>query len=243
MGQAKERVHMLDILRGAALIGMVLHHSLVSYEIVFTEYIEWLYGNAFAAVQLVFVAVFLLVSGVCTHYSRNVLRRGIIVFAAAMLMTVATCFVLPAVGIEGLNIYFGILHMFGLSMVIYALLKKPLQKIPPLVGIVVFTALFIAYYCFYITEPIADTWWLLPFGVLPRTMASYGDYYPLFPYIFMFLVGTYAGRLVKDGKFPRWFYTARVPFLEFIGRKSLWIYVLHQPVIFPLMMLVNYLIS
>ena len=243
MGSSKERVYMLDILRGIAVIGMVFHHSLVSYEIVFDTTVKWLYGNAFASVQLVFVAVFLLVSGICTHYSRNVMRRGLIVFAAAMLMTVATCFVLPYFGIVGLNIYFGILHMFGLSMILYSLLKKLLSKIPALVGIIVFTVLFIAYYAFYIKEPVADTWLLLPFGVIPASMEYYGDYYPLLPFFFLFLTGTYIGKLVKDNKFPCWFYSFRIPMLEFVGRNSLWVYLLHQPIIFPIMMLVYYLIA
>lgn len=238
-----DRVTMLDILRGVALIGMVLHHSLVSYEISFNATINILQTKAFEIVQLLFVAVFLLVSGICTNYSRNILKRGVIVFAAAMLMTLATCAVLPSVGITGLNIYFGILHMFGLSMILYAMFKKLFQKIPVYVGIVLFTVLFIGYYIFYMTEPMTDSWLFMVFGVLPYSMGSYGDYYPLLPYFFLFLTGTYVGKLVKERKFPRWFYTIRCPFLEFCGRKSLWIYVLHQPVIFPLMMLASYLLQ
>lgn len=238
MDKSKERVYMLDILRGIAVIGMVFHHSLVSYEVIYDTTVKWLYGKAFASVQLIFVAVFLLVSGVCTHYSRNVLRRGIIVFAAGMVMTVATCFVLPAMGIEGMNIYFGILHMFGLSMIIYAFIKRLLCKIPAVVGMSVFTVLFIAYYIFYAKEPVADTWLLLPFGVIPTSMEYYGDYYPLLPFFFLFVAGTYVGKLIKDNKFPQWFYNFRIPVLEFVGRKSLWIYVLHQPIIFPVIMLV-----
>lgn len=236
------RVPMLDILRGAALIGMVFHHSLVSYEIVFGTYVDFLYTKAFELVQLLFVAVFLLVSGICTNYSRNVLKRGVIVFLAAMLMTVATCFVLPQFGIEGLNIYFGILHMFGLSMIIYALLQKVFKKIPTWLGITLFTLLFIGYYIFYSTEPTSDSWLLLIFGFLPNSMQYYGDYYPLFPFFFLFLSGTFVGRLVKENKFPEWFYSFRCPLLELCGKKSLWIYVLHQPIIFPIMIAISYLI-
>lgn len=79
----KKRVYMLDILRGAAVLGMVLHHALVSFEIIFEKSFEILYSEAFLLLQLLFVAVFLLVSGICTNYSRSVLKRGLIVFAAA----------------------------------------------------------------------------------------------------------------------------------------------------------------
>lgn len=241
MNKSTSRVPMLDILRGAALIGMIFHHSLVSYEIVFGTVVDFLYTKTFEYVQLLFVAVFLLVSGICTNYSRSVLKRGLIVFAAAMLMTLATCVILPKFGIEGLNIYFGILHMFGLSMIIYALAKKAFQKIPAIVGIVLFSIFFIAYYVFYSTEPTSQSWLFLIFGVLPDSMLYYGDYYPLFPFFFLFITGTYIGKYIKEERFPDWFYTIRCKPLEFCGKKSLWVYVLHQPIIFPLMLAIYYL--
>lgn len=234
----KERVRILDILRGAAVLGMVLHHGLVSYEIIFGKNIEILASQEFLALQLLFVAVFLIVSGICTNYSRNILKRGFIVFAAALLVSFATCVVLPAAGFTGLNIYFGILHMFGLSMILYSLLKRIFDKLSPAVGIIVFTLLFIAYYLFYRTNPTGDSYLLMIFGVLPENIGSYGDYYPLFPFFFLFIAGTYIGKYVKNGDFPKWFYSAKCPFLELCGKYSLWVYILHQPLIFGIMYLI-----
>lgn len=235
MSKSASRVGMLDILRGIAVIGMVIHHAMVCTEIVFDTEFDILYTDAFRILQLVFVCVFLLVSGICTNYSRSVLKRGIIVFAAAMLVTFATCVVMPAIGIHGLNIYFGILHMFGLSMIIYALSAKRLDRINSLVGALLFTVLFFAYYSFYLTEPSSEFLFLLPFGIMPESITAYGDYYPLFPYMFMFLTGTFIGRYVKCGKFPKWFYNVRCRPLEFCGKYSLWVYILHQPVIFGIL--------
>ncbi|MBP3481215.1 MAG: DUF1624 domain-containing protein [Clostridia bacterium] len=239
----KKRVYMLDILRGAAVLGMVLHHALVSFEIIFEKSFEILYSEAFLLLQLLFVAVFLLVSGICTNYSRSVLKRGLIVFAAALVVSFATCVVMPAMGFYGLNIYFGILHMIGLSMILYALLKRWLDKIKPPVGIVLFTVLFVAYYMFYRTEPTGSSYFLMIFGILPQGIGSYGDYYPLFPYLFLFLVGTYVGKYIKNGVFPKWFYTKRCVPLEICGKYSLWVYVLHQPVIFGIMYAVSAIIK
>lgn len=241
MDRKYNRVYILDILRGIAVLGMVFHHSLVSYEITFGNPVEFLYTKFFAAVQLVFVAVFLLVSGICTNYSKNVLKRGLIVLGAALVVSFATCVVLPLVGINGLNIYFGILHMFGMSMILYALLKNPLEKIPDLIGIILFTALFIGYYIFYCTEPTGQSYIMMIFGVMPESITSYGDYYPLLPYFFLFLTGTYVGKYIRDGVFPSWFYSVRNKVLEFVGRNSLWIYILHQPIIFGIFMLISFL--
>lgn len=242
MGESKQRVYTLDALRGIAVIGMVIHHALVSFEIVFNVHLRFLYTNAFAAVQLVFVAVFLLISGICTNYSRSILKRGLIVFGAALVVSLATCVVLPAFGMSGLEIYFGILHMFGLAMIIYALFRERFEKINPIVGMLLFTAAFIAYYMFYATEPMSESPLLMIFGVLPYSIKSYGDYYPLFPYAFLFFAGTYVGKYVRDNKFPKWFYTLRLKPFELCGRYSLWVYVLHQPVIFGLLLLISFLI-
>lgn len=239
MADTKNRVYMLDILRGIAVIGMVVHHALVSYEIVFGKHIGALYSDTFMAIQLLFVAVFLLVSGICTNYSRNVLKRGLIVLGAAVIVSLVTCVFLPSVGMSGLEIYFGILHMFGLSMILYAALKKHLDKLNPILGILFFSIAFIAYYVFYLTEPMSDSALLMVFGVMPYSITSYGDYYPLFPYMFLFLVGTYLGKLVKEQKFPEWFYTYRCKPLELCGRYSLFVYVFHQPIIFGLFLLMS----
>lgn len=239
MTKPDNRVYFLDILRGIAVLGMVFHHSLVSYEIVFGERIDFLYTNGFALLQLLFVTVFLLISGICTNYSKNVLKRGLIVFGAALIVSFATCVVLPAMGIEGLSIYFGILHMFGLSMILYALLRKFIDKIPAPVAITAFSILFVLHYIFYMSEPTSDSYFLMLFGVLPESMTSYGDYYPLFPYCFMFLCGTYIGKYIRAGKFPNWFYSLRFKPFEYVGRYSLWVYVLHQPVIFGILYLIS----
>ena len=239
MENSNSRVYMLDILRGIAVLGMVFHHSMVSAEIVYDTTFDFFYTTAFKIIQLVFVAVFLLVSGICTNYSRNTVKRGIIVTAAALVVSFATCVVMPWMGMHGLEIYFGVLHMFGLSMLIYGLCKKLFDKIPSPVGIILFFVLFLLYYPFYDSQPTSPYYFLIIFGVIPESITSYGDYYPLLPYFFMFLSGTYLGKYVKNGSFPRFFYTARCKVLEVCGRYSLWVYILHQPIIFGILSLIN----
>ena len=78
--------------------------------------------------------------------------------------------------------------------------------------------------------------WL--FGFTTPDFAS-ADYFPLLPWFFVFLLGTWAGRYVKAGRLPQWFYTARAPRLALVGRHALVLYVLHQPALYALTMLLR----
>ncbi|MBQ8894322.1 MAG: DUF1624 domain-containing protein [Clostridia bacterium] len=229
----KERVHALDWLRGIAVLGMILHHALFAVELT-----GWMFGHditfeilqtrLFWVLQEVFVGIFLLISGICTAYSRNVLRRGLIVSGAALLITLVTGVILPAIGVTGLEIWFGILHMFGLSMLLYGLFTCKKRWVPAVTGV----ALFVLYLAVMERRgmPWADTL-LAVIDIMPEGFYS-ADYYPLLPYFFLFLAGTYLGPSVKEHRFPEWFYSFRIRPIEWIGRHSLWIYLAHQPVIF-----------
>lgn len=58
------------------------------------------------------------------------------------------------------------------------------------------------------------------------------DYFPIFPWCFVFAAGTILGRLAQEGRFPAFMYKRRIPFFSFLGQNALLIYVLHQPVIY-----------
>ena len=238
------RVYALDWFRGIAVLGMVFHHALVSVQMA-----GWMFGRNipiafletdwFFVLQQIFVAAFLLISGICTVYSRSVLRRGLIVSGAAAAVTLVTAHLMPALGIEGMQIHFGILHMFGASMLLYGLFTGKKRWVGALAGIALF-ALWL-----YLTKApqsiLTDRIWLL-LGFPYRGFYS-ADYYPLLPYFFAYLAGTFLGPMVKDRRFPQWFYRLRCRPLEWVGRHSLIIYLLHQVVLFGISCLVLYFIS
>ena len=231
----KERIRALDWIRGIAVLGMILHHALFAF-----EQVAWIFGYdiefeildtwAFWVLQELFVGVFLLISGICTAFSRSVLRRGAMVTGAALVITLVTAIILPAVGVKGLEIWFGILHMFGLSMLLYGLFTCKKRWVPVVTAAVLFCGYLAAVTC----RGMAWVDW--PLMMLGFHQAGFysADYYPLLPYFFLFLAGTYLGPLVKERRFPAWFYTAGSKPLEWIGRHSLWIYLAHQPILFGL---------
>ncbi|MBQ3084623.1 MAG: DUF1624 domain-containing protein [Clostridia bacterium] len=235
MKRLDQRVFALDWIRGIAVIGMVLHHALVSVQMA-----GWMHGKnvqipfleteLFWVLQEIFVVAFLLISGICTAYSRSVLRRGLIVSGAAMLVTLVTAYLMPALGVDGMQIWFGILHMFGASMLLYGLITCKQRWVGGL------TALgLLVLWLVMIHLPASEVAVHLRLAIgFPYAGFYSADYYPLLPYFFGFLAGAVLGPAVRDRKFPRWFYTLRLRPLEWVGRHSLIIYLLHQIVLFGL---------
>ena len=87
------------------------------------------------------------------------------------------------------------------------------------------------------TEEIAK--WLFPLGWTYPGFYS-ADYFPLFPWLFVFLVGSWAGYYVADKKLPARFYDRKgVPFFSWLGKKALIIYIIHQPILYGLVMLIK----
>ena len=240
----KNRVYILDVLRGAAIIAMIVHHCYVLLDFTRGVTLSFFSSTFFDAVQMFFVSIFLLVSGICTNYSRNIVKRGCVVFGAALLVTLVTAVLLPAAGVTGLEIYFGILHMFGLSMLLYACLKPLLDKCNTAAVCIVCFLLFAGYTILQAQIPYAESPGniLMIFG-FPSVNFYSADYYPLLPYFFMFVAGAMIGRWVQENKMPEWFYSLRAPALEFVGRHSLIIYLVHQPIVLVLIILIGGLVD
>jgi uncharacterized membrane protein len=77
--------------------------------------------------------------------------------------------------------------------------------------------------------------WLFPFGLTSSNFQS-SDYFPLLPYFAYPLIGLLLGRRYYSKK-KSFFPDFHLPALEWFGRHSLYIYLLHQPVILTLLYL------
>ena len=77
----------------------------------------------------------------------------------------------------------------------------------------------------------------MPLGLVPPEMA-WGDFFPIFPWLFVFLAGAFLGRYVKEGRFPPFLYKTHIRALAFVGRHSLLIYLAHQPLLFGILTLI-----
>jgi len=238
MEEKKKRIEIIDALRGIAVTMMVIHHALYNLT-AFLGAPWWVYSNpVFNALQAFFIGLFIVISGVSSRFSRGNVERGSIVLVIAVIVTYVT------VRME-MPIYFGILHLLGVLMVFYGLTRKLWDSIPrkvaPYIYIVLtITSILMRMYLSPSSENPVLRDLLSVLGWRQPGFINYDSQYIL-PWIFVFLFGTWAGEYIREGRFPSWFYEIKMPFFPFIGRNALFIYVLHQPVLFGIVMGISYL--
>lgn len=229
-----KRIDIIDAARGIAVILMVIHHFL--YDLVeFLGAPEWLFSNpVFNVLHYFFAGLFIFLSGVSSRFSRSNTARGIKVIVIAILITLVTTFM-------DMPIRFGVLHLLGFSMIFYGLTRKLWDSIPSIVMpilcvvLIVGTALAVGN-----IEINSKHLWM--FGwTYPEFYSA--DYFAIFPWLFVFLFGTWAGKPIKDRKLPERFYTLSMPFFPAVGRKALIIYILHQPILYGITMLIQLIIK
>ena len=149
MKEGQRRIYLLDELRGFAIICMVFHHMFYDIGFVLHYDIGYKIFNYLCVFQPFFWAIFIITSGVCSRLSRNTVRRGIIVFAAGLAVTLVTAVIMPAIGITGAEIYFGVLSCLGLSMIITGIFMPLINKLGKkgsIAGMAVSAALFLITY-------------------------------------------------------------------------------------------------
>ena len=100
MKAKKERIQILDELRGFAILAMVVHHFFLDVYVVLGADWGLKIFNDLCVVQPLFWAIFIIISGICSRLSRNTVRRGIIVFCGGLIITFVTAVIMPKFGYD-----------------------------------------------------------------------------------------------------------------------------------------------
>lgn len=221
----RKRIWELDALRGALLIGMIGIHLIYDLVDLF-GIVPWVYPRWYDLFKNNYGALFLVLSGVSVTLGSHPVSRGFRVFLGGMACTAVTAgmYVLGFTD-RGIIIYFGVLHCLGVCMMLWPLMKHWNSCLTGLaaaamwwIGMLLRTRGF--------SFP-----WLTVLGFAPWGFVS-SDYFPLFPSLGYFLLGTLLGKHFyadRQTRFPGGI--ARFPILQWMGRHSLTIYLLHQPVL------------
>lgn len=185
--------------------------------------------------------VFVVVSGISATLGSRSFRRGVMVFGCGMVITAVTY---AMIGLKLLSPYakiqFGVLHLLGVCMMLYPLLKKLPTWALAAAGLAI-VALGYWFGTFYLP---AAGWreYLFPLGLRAQGFTA-GDYFPLCPHLGWFLLGICLGRTVYGKKrtlLPKVNeQSLPVRFFTFAGRHSLELYLIHQPVIYGILQLIQ----
>ena len=235
----KKRIASIDALRGLAVVLMVIHHFLLDL-VVLCGAPGWLFSNpVFDFLHYIFAGLFIFLSGVSSRFSHSNLARGAKCFLIALAFTFVTS--LPIIDEP---ILFGVLHLLGFSMLFYGVFGKVLDKILPralmpflYAALLVGSAILVEH-----TDIGGAARYLFMFGWMYPGFYS-ADYFPIFPWLFVFLLGTWAGIYIKERRLPERFYTFDCPLLPAVGRHALIVYIVHQPVFYGLIYGVKFLLG
>jgi uncharacterized membrane protein len=255
--EKSRRIWELDFLRGFSILLMVFDHLMydlksipywfsANYATVGNAFLEGLVGFAqnywTSALRngghYVFVAFFLLVSGICFTFSRSNLKRGLKFFLFACLISVITFLGEKFLGLR-IGVFFGIIHMFSVAILLTWLLRKiwnnDLFILAIGLGIIIYGMTFDWMHLAFVNHLDVQNVFLIILGQKGFGADSFG----LVPYAGVLMVGTVIGNV---------FYKNRVSLLPhldgkwnapivFAGKHSFAIFLFHQLVIFGLVVL------
>ena len=225
----QRRLVTVDFLRGFSILLMIVFHF--SFDLNHFHFIDidiyhgdfWHYFRWFILTLFIFISGYTLS---LVHAKRVVwkkaFKRSRELLVLSLIITVATYFLFPTTWV-----YFGVLHFFTIAM----LLVLPLVYYPKTALLLAFVLAW-GYYESYISVNIFYQWFQ-PLLDLPQRTE---DLVPILPWIVPMLVGLFAGyyKLLPEVKSLR-----RYKLLLFMGRHPLFIYMVHQPILFALLMFVK----
>lgn len=254
----------LDLLRGATLVSMILYHG--CWDLVYLLGFDWTWykGTGAWIWQQSICWTFILLSGYCWSMGRHPLKRGLMTFGAGLVVSIVTilfmyesrivCGVLTLLGSAALlmivldpllkNVDWRL--GLGLSFLLFFLLRSVNSGWlgPSLGGNIGGIALFELPKRLYQMGPLSV--WL---GFMPRGFFS-TDYFSILPWFFLFCAGYFLRKRTETQATGRSAVSCSDVFssrkkgfmqrgLQWMGRHSLLVYLIHQPALYGLCMVIS----
>jgi uncharacterized membrane protein len=200
---------------------------------------SWYRSNGAYIWQQCICWTFIILSGFCYSFGRKKLKRGMLVFLCGLLISIVTCTLMPES-----RVLFGILTLLGSCMLLMLPLETLFKKMNPYLGF------FVSFSVFVLIRNINngflgfEKWNLiqLPNHLYKNLFTAYigfpannfysTDYFALLPWFFLFLAGFFLHHIFKKNNWLKNFAPHVCKPLEWIGKHTLPIYVVHQPIIY-----------
>ena len=239
----KKRNHYIDMMRGISLISMILYHLLYDLVYIFNVPINFYNPNIVKHWQLSICISFILISGLSLNFYKGHKKQGLIIFGISLIISFVTFIFIPEETVK-----FGILSLIGVSMILVGFLNKFLNRINPYAGFFIFIFLFLLFFSLPngslglehietidVPNSLYSTNYLYPIGLPHKTFSS-ADYFPIFPWFFLFLSGYYLGIILKDKNLLK--PMGKNNLISAFGRNSLFVYIIHQPILYAILFLI-----
>jgi len=235
----------IDFMRGLAIVMMILFHLLydLNYFGVYDLFSHSDFGEYFARATAL---IFILVAGISLTLSYSKakkiqkmrdgifmknLKRGLKIFSWGLILTLITW-----IFIKERFIIFGILHFIGISIILaYPFLQLRYWNL--LIG-----AFFIST-GIYLQGVTFNCNWFIWLGFTPDNFSTV-DFFPIFPWFGVVLFGVFLGNILYSDYERKFFmkdltHFTFIRFFCFLGKYSLLIYLIHQPILIMLLYFFN----
>lgn len=237
----------IDVIRGLAILMMVTYHLIFDlayfgiYSFNLSSGFLWIFARVTA-----FIFIFLVGVSLTLSYSRadlmgesqkktnlfpKYLKRGVKLFLLGLLISLVTWIFIPQD-----FIVFGVLHFIGLAIILeYHFLDKKYLNL--VLGIIFIISGFI------LAQYTVNYPWLIWVGLKPAVFVTV-DYFPLLPWLGVVSLGLFAGKMFYTDYKRRY----SIPDLSkniltrmctVLGRNSLLIYLIHQPILIMVLYLMG----
>lgn len=253
METTRPRYSLLDIKRGLTLLSMIAYHAAYDLTYLYHVRMPWFRDIPGHIWQQSICWTFIFLSGMCYCLGRHPVKRGLLLSGCGIVISLVTAFVMP-----DSIVIMGVLSFFGLATLLTALLNPLLSRIPAFAGLPVNILLFLltkevpngclgfeSLRLLELPRFLYQGNFMMILG-FPYDGFYSTDYFSIVPWIFLFFCGYYTWKLMlwavglrqknaeKNTASP-----VRLPLLEkpkcrpleFIGKNTLPVYMLHQPVL------------
>ncbi|MDO5146650.1 MAG: heparan-alpha-glucosaminide N-acetyltransferase domain-containing protein [Eubacteriales bacterium] len=245
------RYEKLDTFRGMMVLSMVLYHGVWDVVYLFGKDVSWYGGWQGRLWQQSICWSFIFLSGFCCTFGKSKWKNGVRLMLSGGAVTLVTLLVMPQY-----PVIFGILTFLGMASCLVKVLEPWLRRwasLPASIG---------SFLLFLVLGRINEGyvgWRFLGSFALPKGLYrdwitaligfpfpgfASSDYFSLFPWIFLYAAGFFSCCWMKEKK-ERMYRLERgsLPWISWMGRHSLLLYMLHQPLLYGCLSIVFVLLS
>ncbi len=224
-----ERIQTIDLARGIDIVLMILFNYSVtlSYFGLIRMPSDFLYGFLFPRAV---ASIFIFLSGVAAcasfrnrneNFNKRYYMRGVELLFFSMFVTLFTYIFVP----EG-TVLFGILHFFAFTSFLMPLFIR-YDRLNLVAGLLILLS--------GILLQRLEFGFSYLFWLAPQNFSTF-DYFPLIPWMGMLLLGVYSGKYIIRRTVGIKFESKVAGMFSFLGKNSLTIYLIHQPILVILLL-------